>query len=1143
MKRHLATIILILSVILIFISKMQKDDDIKHEITKNLQSSLSENILISSTFLSDSTSKDKLNKVEQSTFSIDIYNSDTTFYKSKQVSIHLTQYATVANSNGSDTLSWNISLPINTEIQLEKQLPTFKLSTTGKLNCHIGSNDFDIILAGSFYRNFMLALGWFLLFGVYAYWTYGWSRRSAMSLRRLLPAIILFTGLHYLPAVISYFEGFWGFNPASDSWRPTLSVYLIWLWNFVLLSRISKIYSTFSARYNRIWPMIAGALTAGIFVWWVASIEGFVLSHSIDLDIDALLKFDILAISVMVALCTTMFVVFHFTYTIFSILYNESKPKSVDYWILYGSMALVVLGSSYFGLIHGSTWMILAFVSAFMLIMDAYVDSPTTKITYLIWWMIMFSGFLAVTVYHFSVKKDIAERSAFTEKYYTPPSAEIVRDLENMQDSLIDSRIFTKIASLELPAKIDNQDLDQFLFVRSVQKKFNLNRKIELFDHEGNTLFSNHFANYIKTTQSYRQSEKIGKNVYYNPVESTYIIKIDIASPSMERVWPLFLFYSDENSQTNVIRNRGVAKYNFGLFYNNTLVEHNHINASSGIDIAKLATITFDQVKDGYSYIVHPLTEKYRIVSYKKVSGLIKPISLFSFIFALTGLITLLLSTINTRLDKLPNHMSLKFGSRSSLKTKIQLAIIFLILFTFIVIGTITTYYFTNLIEASQLTKNHEESSSILHNIESDIQNMDDEHSALQFAQTKIKEYAHIHDKTLQLYDASGRILEMPDKKSVSWHIPRHIIDAKTQNIYPVGNIDYIPLTLKSKQPFAFLSIGHRDISQSSNSILDFLSTILNAYIFLFLIAGAIAITIANSITQPLSFLTEKLKKFKLGQTNEPLEWQSNDEIGTLIEDYNNLTQEVERSANILAKTQRDMAWREMAKQVAHEIKNPLTPMKLSIQYLERATQEDPEKAKPLIARISATLVEQIDNLTQIANEFSNFATMPKASNEKIILNEIVEAVHDLFRKRDDMDITMNEPLDDMVVFADRNHLVRILNNLLKNAIQAIPDGRRGNIYIELKRQNAHAIIRVSDNGIGIPDQMKDKVFTPNFTTKSSGTGLGLAISANMIESFNGRIYFDTREGEGTDFYMSIPLMKLDDYIVEDEGDRIDLDS
>ena len=235
------------------------------------------------------------------------------------------------------------------------------------------------------------------------------------------------------------------------------------------------------------------------------------------------------------------------------------------------------------------------------------------------------------------------------------------------------------------------------------------------------------------------------------------------------------------------------------------------------------------------------------------------------------------------------------------------------------------------------------------------------------------------------------------------------------------------------------------------------------------------------------------------------------------------------------------MAWREMAKQVAHEIKNPLTPMKLSIQYLDKMVKTNPDRAKDLTEKVASTLVTQIDALTNIANEFSNYATMPKANNEKIILNEIVEAVHDLFRKRDDMDITMSEPIADLLVFVDRNQLIRILNNLVKNAIQAIPDDRRGKIDIALNKKNHSAIITVKDNGTGIPEYMKQKVFTPNFTTKNSGTGLGLAISANMIDSMNGRIYFDTRIYEGTTFFVEIPLMRTEQK-PEESGTRVSLD-
>lgn len=311
--------------------------------------------------------------------------------------------------------------------------------------------------------------------------------------------------------------------------------------------------------------------------------------------------------------------------------------------------------------------------------------------------------------------------------------------------------------------------------------------------------------------------------------------------------------------------------------------------------------------------------------------------------------------------------------------------------------------------------------------ISADVQTIAEDDYAISYLSAKLSELSYTHNKELSLYDANGHLAASTIHGSANMRIPfqswTHHDEEVNPSTSPLSNLqnhEFIPLYLNNQNAFGYLDILRHSHDLSASNILEFLSTILNAYIFLFLIAGAIAITIANSITQPLEQLAEKLKKFKLGKTNELLEWKSNDEIGTLIEDYNNLTQELEKSAGLLAKTERDMAWREMAKQVAHEIKNPLTPMKLNIQYLQRATMEHPERAGEMIPRVSSALIEQIDNLTQIANEFSNFATIPQASNEKIILNEIVETVHDLFRKRDDMDISMVEPIDELYVFADK---------------------------------------------------------------------------------------------------------------------------
>jgi len=229
-----------------------------------------------------------------------------------------------------------------------------------------------------------------------------------------------------------------------------------------------------------------------------------------------------------------------------------------------------------------------------------------------------------------------------------------------------------------------------------------------------------------------------------------------------------------------------------------------------------------------------------------------------------------------------------------------------------------------------------------------------------------------------------------------------------------------------------------------------------------------------------------------------------------------------------LGKAEREGAWREMAKQVAHEIKNPLTPMKLSIQLMMHAYKRNPDNIGGMIERVSDTLIEQIDGLTNIATEFSNFAKMPSAENTEFEINNLVTNVHDLFRNQSEtVDVTLEMPSERFTVFADKSHLMRVLNNLVKNAIQAIPDERKGLVHTSVKQVENDVLICVSDNGTGISEEMKSKVFQPYFTTKNSGTGLGLAICKQLVEMQGGSIRVESKLGVGTTFIFTLDSCKV----------------
>jgi signal transduction histidine kinase len=231
----------------------------------------------------------------------------------------------------------------------------------------------------------------------------------------------------------------------------------------------------------------------------------------------------------------------------------------------------------------------------------------------------------------------------------------------------------------------------------------------------------------------------------------------------------------------------------------------------------------------------------------------------------------------------------------------------------------------------------------------------------------------------------------------------------------------------------------------------------------------------------------------------------------------------LESSKAQLVKLEREGAWREMARQVAHDIKNPLTTMKLSMQQLERLSGS-PEQAAAYLRKAITRLIEQIDSLAQIASEFSMFANLDIKHKNDVVINEVVESVHDLFSEQKHVALSLSLPDERFHILGDKNHLIRVFNNLVINAIQAIPSDRQGQIKVSLSRHNGYSVIQISDNGGGIPPEIRERVFEPNFTTKTSGSGLGLAICKKIIEAHDGTIRFETRDNEGTDFFVEVPI-------------------
>jgi nitrogen fixation/metabolism regulation signal transduction histidine kinase len=307
-----------------------------------------------------------------------------------------------------------------------------------------------------------------------------------------------------------------------------------------------------------------------------------------------------------------------------------------------------------------------------------------------------------------------------------------------------------------------------------------------------------------------------------------------------------------------------------------------------------------------------------------------------------------------------------------------------------------------------------------------------------------------------------------------------------------------------------------------NNDTTSFIVALVNLYVFLFIIALILSFSLSNNITSPLKTLSQKISKINIQQKNDHIEYHIDDEIGDLVKRYNSMVDEIEESAKLMANNEREDAWREMAKQIAHEIKSPLTPMKLSIQHLQRMVTEQRENSVELTKRVCETVIEQIDNLSEIATSFSNFAKINNPKLEKVDVVPILRNISDLFNNEEtNSKVRFSSAVEEAAIYCDTNQLISCINNLIKNGLQAAADRDVALVDVRIFSIDNSFRISIKDNGMGVPIEIQHKIFKPNFTTKNSGTGLGLAITKKFVEAMNGTIEFNTIENVGTEFILT----------------------
>jgi len=544
--------------------------------------------------------------------------------------------------------------------------------------------------------------------------------------------------------------------------------------------------------------------------------------------------------------------------------------------------------------------------------------------------------------------------------------------------------------------------------------------------------------------------------------------------------------------------------------------------------------------KDGFQHYIYSNKPGSVLMISLEKPGILQKIASFAFVFLFFSLLTFLLYSFF-------KTSSLQ-ESFSNFQGRLQYSMILLLLFSFVLIGVSSLYYIIYLNKQKNADGLMEKAHSVLIELEHKLSGMDDlKKNDNVYIESLLAKFSEVFFTDITLYTRNGKLLASSRPEVFQADLLAENMNANAY--YQLNSLKnsffiqdeqigsqkylsaYLPFRNQNNQSVAFLNLPYfAKQYELENEVSGFIVAFLNIYLFLLLIAILITILISRYLSRPLLIMKDKISKLNLQDENEKIEWKKNDEIGDLIKEYNRMVEELQESARKLAISQRESAWREMAQQIAHEIKNPLTPMKLNVQYLERAWDDGVDDFEERMKKITNALKEQIDVLSEIAGQFSTFAAIEKVSPEYLDLEPLIQSVMSVFKVNEKIVFEGHISTEGNLVYIDKNQIIRILNNIYKNAVQALSQEKNPQIKTICRVEEDQILIAISDNGIGIPSHEISRIFEPRFTTKSSGMGLGLALVKKMLENAHSTIQVQSEEYKGSTFSILIPIVKKQDH-------------
>ena len=955
----------------------------------------------------------------------------------------------------------------------------------------------------------------------------------------------------------------------GDLFISTLCV----LWVIVFLTRHTPYKTYFAGFRDRRVRYVAGGVLVFIMLayvyFFVSVIRSLILDSSISFDVShfyAINIYTFLGLLVIGTITGISCLIIYLFNVQFNTLINNYPAKCILV-ALMGLILLVIIGRIHDPFYLGLLGWLLLFISL--------LDIPNITLVsdlfepHMIFWAIFICLFCTGIVQYFNQVKEKEARRAFVELKFSPHRDNVMeydfdKRAKNIEHDKVLKGYFSKpsAAARKLIAQRFNT-----LFLTGTINKYQC--RVYLFDEKGKGLFNKDSLTYGTLVKQKSRSaltgspylfydESIHERHYYLadiPVYSdsinrkigSVIIDMDLKRPATETaVYPELLQANNNKA------NPQESEYSVAVYVNDTLISQTNDYAFTTQlkrDVLKGQDFTFYN-NNNVSELYYKISNDRTIVVAHEHSRIIELITVFSYIFGIQILIAIVILLYQLYLSYFTGAESSRKFLRLTLQRRVHFSMLSIVLISFIVIGSVTIWFFTNQYRTSSANKLQSKMQVARQSVEEELklanayssEYMFDSISRSNWFKDYITKIGNTQKIDINIFEDRGVLYsssqeDIYDKGLVSRmmrpdafyqlnKLGKSIVIQNEQ----VAGLSYLsayePLRDEHGITLGYINVPFFSSEKELNyQLSNIVVTLINLYAFIFLFSSVITVLMTRWITRTLNMIMKQFSTINL-QQNERIKWPYNDEIGMLVAEYNKMVNKVEENAAKLAQSERESAWREMARQVAHEIKNPLTPMKLNIQYLQQAMRKDDPNIKELTDKAAESIIEQIDNLSYIASEFSNFAKMPEARPEKLEVGELLSKAVELYLDDAHIKVTITGSSQQLYIYSDRSQLLRVFTNLLENAKQAIPAERPGNIQVSIKTENDYVVIAIADNGSGISDEVVKKMFQPYFTTKSSGTGLGLAMTKKIIEFWKGDIWFETTEGIGTTFYIKMPLIE-----------------